>query len=230
MLYRQGLKGFYRNASNLINIAILLIGTFYASQIQANISDKPTTYLNNEKYYYSENIIVEVKNFKQAVKLFHWLDLIKLTETGSDTFKAIENSGNQLLIYHSDSALLSAGITGAPLSQNLTNGIGEDVYIKFYLDMESYGSNCVLGKNGKYIHYTAIHNLFHELIHARHKMNGTWLYFDSEGQAIREENKFRIDWAKYRSTQYALRHEFIEDEAVILNKNGSCKFSQASIN
>jgi hypothetical protein len=36
-----------------------------------------------------------------------------------------------------------------------------------------------------------VENLFHELAHARHKMNGTWRYFDSERQAIEEENIFR---------------------------------------
>lgn len=41
------------------------------------------------------------------------------------------------------------------------------------------------------IQYTAVENLFHELAHARHKMNGTWRYFDSEKQAIEEENVFR---------------------------------------
>jgi hypothetical protein len=34
-------------------------------------------------------------------------------------------------------------------------------------------------------------NLFHELVHAKHLSNGTWRYFDSEGQAIEEENVFR---------------------------------------
>lgn len=227
MWYHLKLDNRCRNMTVFINIVILLIGSFYSFNAVTNTYDKPSTYQNNERYYYSQRIVLEVKHFKQAVKLFHWLDLIKLTQTGKETFQAIENSGKQLLIYHSDSALLSAGITGAPLSKNLTNGVGEDVYIKFYLDMEKDGSNCVLGKNGDYIQYTALHNLFHELIHARHKMNGTWLYFDSEGQAIREENKFRIDWANYRSTQYSLRHEFMEDESVIMSQNGLCNLAQA---
>jgi len=43
--------------------------------------------------------------------------------------------------------------------------------------------------------YTAVENLFHELAHARHKMNGTWRYFYSEEQSIEEENIFRRELA-----------------------------------
>lgn len=229
MLFQQKLNQKFRSSLSLINILFLLTILIFAPNLTANIGKETSTRPNTEKYYYSESIVIEVKNFQQAVKLFRWLDLIKLTQVGAATFKSIENSGHQLLIYHSDSALLSAGVTGATLSRNLTNGVGENAYIKFFLDMENHGSNCVLGKNGDYILYSAVHNLFHELIHARHKMNGTWLYFDSEGQAIREENKFRKDWAQYRSTKYALRHEFMEDEAIILNKNGACGLTQSSL-
>ena len=45
------------------------------------------------------------------------------------------------------------------------------------------------------IEYTAIQNLFHELAHAVHMMNGTWRYAKSERQAIEEENVFRSQLA-----------------------------------
>ena len=45
------------------------------------------------------------------------------------------------------------------------------------------------------IEYTAIQNLYHELAHAKHMMAGTWRYFDSERQAIEEENIFRRELA-----------------------------------
>ncbi|WP_444995268.1 hypothetical protein [Aliikangiella sp. IMCC44359] len=224
MLHKQSLNNSYRPTLNQINVLLILIAIFYTQMINANPASSSINY-SKERFYYSSNIIIEVEHFKQAIKAFEWLDLIRLTETGMETFNAIEMSGHQLLIYHSPSALLSAGVTGAPLSQNLTNGIGESVYIKFYLDMEDYGSNCVLGESGSYIHYSALHNLMHELVHARHKMNGTWLYFDSEGQAIREENKFRIDWATYRSTSYSLRYDDPDDEAIIMSQNGHCAIS-----
>jgi hypothetical protein len=46
------------------------------------------------------------------------------------------------------------------------------------------------------IEYTAIQNLYHELAHAMHMMNGSWRYFASERQAIEEENIFRSQLAQ----------------------------------
>lgn len=175
-----------------------------------------------QNYYYSKNIIFQDHSFQRAVKLFRWLDLIKLTTIGKATLSNIENTPHQLIFYHSDHALNSAGTTGAPLTRNLTNGNGEDAYIKFYFDMTFSGSNCVLGQNGQYIEYTALQNLFHELSHARHKMNGTWLYFDSEGQAIREENQFRYEWSQYRYETVNLRTEDIEEEEIKLRVSDKC--------
>ena len=43
---------------------------------------------------------------------------------------------------------------------------------------------------------TAVQNLYHALAHAVHMMNGTWLYFASERQAIQEENIFHRQPAK----------------------------------
>ena len=181
-----------------------------------------------EQLQYSDNIHLHVEHFNQAVKLFHWLDQIQLTESGAETLRAIKTSGHQLVIYHSESALLSAGVTGAPLSINLTNGRGEDAYIKFYLNMDTQGSNCVLGKRGQYIEYTALQNLFHELSHARHKMKGTWLYFDSEGQAIRDENQFRAEWGQFRFKTFASRYEDAEDEDIVRAVAGKCHQNQTS--
>lgn len=175
---------------------------------------------DTEDFYYSDNIALRVTRFEHAIKLFKWLDLIKLTQIGRSTLNAIENSPHQLIIFHNDSALYSAGTTGAPMTKNLINGVGEDVYIKFYLEMEHQGSNCVLGENGYYIEYSAIQNLFHELSHARHKMNGSWLYFDSEGQAIREENNFRYEWGQFRVESYFQRTDDIEEENLLLRTAG----------
>ena len=208
-------------------LVYVIIYTFMAGTIVSYASDNEPLrnldiepIIDNEEFYYSENVILRVSHFEQAVKLFHWLDLIKLTKIGQSTLEAIASSQNQLIIYHNDNALYSAGMTGAPLTKNLINGVGEDVYIKFYLEMEHQGSNCVLGENGYYIEYSAIQNLFHELSHARHKMNGSWLYFDSEGQAIREENNFRYQWAQFRVENYFQRNEDIEEEDVLLRNVG----------
>ncbi|TQV74884.1 hypothetical protein FLL45_07950 [Aliikangiella marina] len=211
---------------------VLTFFSLFSSYSLANRAIEPPHNAKKESYFYAPNILIHVDNFGQAIKLFKWLDLIKLTNIGHQTLQSIDSSGHQLVIYHSDSALLSAGVTGAPLSSNLTNGKGESVYIKFYLNMEFAGSNCVMGKSGKYIKFSAIENLFHELVHAKHKMNGTWLYFDSEGQAIREENKFRKEWSIYRSTEVALRSEYGDRGDVKFNRNNRCvtRFSQLENN
>lgn len=216
---------------NFVALTSLLVSSliFYASISQAKeVSNYRLTLEEQqgpERYFYRPNIIVEVNHFQQLIKIFRWLDQINLTPIGQQTLRAIETSGNELTIFHDDYALYSAGATGAPMTKNLTNGVGEDVYIRFYLDMDAKGSNCVHGKNGNYIDYSAIHNLFHELSHARHKMNGTWLYHDSEGQAIREENKFRRQWSQYRYEDYALRNESIADEEVTPRQGNRCHFS-----
>lgn len=202
------------------NVVIFLL--FFSSKNFASVGLQPNT--QQETFFYSKNIKVIVGDFGQAVKIFHWLDLISLTDMGRKTLSEINATNHQLTIYHSEAALLSAGVTSAPLSSNLTNGKGESVEIKFYLDMEKEGTNCVLGEEGHYIKYTAIQNLFHELAHAKHKMRGTWLYFASEKQAIVEENKFRNDWAKYRSLQsVAQRSEYSEGEKVVILHKGKCK-------
>ncbi|WP_210330365.1 M91 family zinc metallopeptidase [Aliikangiella sp. G2MR2-5] len=167
---------------------------------------------------------MRVQNFGQAVKLFDWLDKITLTESGEKLIDSIVNSSYSLLIHHSRSAYISAGVTGADISDNLINGVGASAYIKFFLDMDDRGSHCVLAMNGRdYIEYTALQNLYHELVHAKHKMRGSWLYFDSEGQAIREENVFRQEWAKYRFQKApVLRYDESDDNPLILNQNGRC--------
>jgi hypothetical protein len=48
-------------------------------------------------------------------------------------------------------------------------------------------------------------NLYHELAHAMHKMQGTWRYFNSEQQAIEEENIFRQQLAVLNEEHTQLR-------------------------
>jgi hypothetical protein len=81
------------------------------------------------------------------------------------------------------------------MSMNLINGNGESVEIRFNAEIPDGGSHMVYDGKGRLIEYTAVQNLYHELAHAAHKMNGTWRYFDSEKQAIEEENIFRSEQA-----------------------------------
>lgn len=71
--------------------------------------------------------------------------------------------------------------------------MGESVQILFNAHIEDRGRHMVYNGKRELIEYTAVQNLYHELAHAVHRMNGTWRYFASEKQAIEEENAFRRD-------------------------------------
>ena len=137
----------------------------------------------------------------QVVQLSSWLDEIAKIPHGRKTIKAIVNSGNQLTIRHSEAALMASGRTLAPISRNLTNNQGEDVEILFETRIPAEGSHWVFNARHEKIAFTAIQNLYHELVHAKHLMNGSWRYFDSEGQAIEEENSFRIQQAELQGQE-----------------------------
>jgi hypothetical protein len=129
-------------------------------------------------------------------KFKHWLNQIVEVPHGKATLEAIITSGHGLTIQHSSVARISAGRTQAPMSENLINGKGESVRIIFDATITERGSHMVFNGKRELIEYTAAENLFHELVHARHKMGGTWRYFDSERQAIEEENIFRRELAE----------------------------------
>jgi hypothetical protein len=154
--------------------------------------------------YYSDDGLV--KNFgasivlsghpKHIIKFTRWLDQILLVPKGFETLRMIADSGNELVIQHADYARVSAGRTRGPMTMNLINGIGESVQIIFDARMDDNGTHFVYDRKNKLIEYTAIQNLYHELAHAMHMMNGTWCYFASERQAIEEENIFRWQLAE----------------------------------
>jgi hypothetical protein len=131
----------------------------------------------------------------QVARLTGWLDTIATVPYGRHTLRAIFNSTNQVTIRHSTWALTASGRTLAPLSDNLTNGRGEDVLILFDVRIPEQGSHHVFDSAGRPLEFTAVENLFHELAHARHQTNGDWRYWDSEGQAIEDENRFRVQYA-----------------------------------
>ena len=132
-----------------------------------------------------EGSLLHIAKFK------HWLNQIAKVPHGRATLEAILDSGHHLTISHSPTARFSAGRTQAPMSENLINGLGEPVTILFDASVSEQGSHMVFNSKRELIEYTAVENLYHELAHARHKMNGSWRYFDSEQQAIEEENIFR---------------------------------------
>jgi hypothetical protein len=130
------------------------------------------------------------------IKFTRWLDQIMLVPKGFQTLKSIADSGHELVIEHADIARISAGRTQGPMTMNLINGVGESVHIIFDARMDDIGTHMVYNGKKELIEYTAVQNLYHELAHAMHMMNGTWRYFASERQAIEEENIFRRQLAK----------------------------------
>lgn len=136
----------------------------------------------------------------QRAQLKQWLTDILKTEIGKNILNDIKHSGHMMAIVHSSIAANSAGTTAAILTSDLTNGIGTPVVVKLNFDMPNSGSHLVRDINYQLVEFTAAQNLFHELSHARHKINGEWLYFDSEGQAISDENTFRQQLAVANGT------------------------------
>ena len=155
-------------------------------------------YANTSRFLISSYAIKLQASPRNVIRVSAWLDDIFSIPHGRDTINAIVASGNHLIIRDSSWALGSSGRTLAPVSKNLTNGQGEDVEILFDARIPDKGSHQVYDQHGNPIEFTAVQNLFHELAHAKHLMNGTWLYFDSEGQAIQEENIFRRQLALHQ--------------------------------
>jgi hypothetical protein len=153
-------------------------------------------YLNTSRYLISSRALTLEGSPRQIMRLSRWLDEIIRVPIGRQTLKAIFDSGNQLTLRHSKWALPSSGRTLAPVSDRLINGRGMDVEILFDARIPEQGSHAVFDSERNSIQFTAVQNLFHELVHARHLANGTWRYFDSEGQAIEEENIFREQHSK----------------------------------
>jgi hypothetical protein len=149
---------------------------------------------------------IHIEGTPDQIRIFlRWLDQIAAVPKGSDTLEKIAASGHKLLIRHSKNALLSAGRTLTPMSANLINGKGESVQILFDAEIPDQGSHMVFDGRRRLIEYSAIQNLYHELAHAMHMMNGTWRYFKSERQAIEEENLFRKDLAAIQGKKPAYR-------------------------
>jgi hypothetical protein len=144
---------------------------------------------------FGSNIVI-VGTPEQIIKITRWLDQISFVPKGYDTLRSISNSAHELVIQHAEHALVSAGRTRAAMTMNLINGNGDDVHIIFDARIDDNGSHMVYNDRRELIEYTALQNLYHELAHAMHMMNGTWRYFASEAQAIEEENIFRRQTAE----------------------------------
>ncbi len=201
-----------RNVPLFILLTIGLVITQPSSSAIATNSVEPPT---SEPHYHltsnypssiqrdAINIIAPDQNKK---RLLAWLDQIAQVDKGRQTLLAIILSGHQLTIKHSAIATLSAGRTIAPMTDDLINGKGASVTIIFDMNIPDSGSHQVYDDNIRLIEFNAIQNLYHELAHAMHQMNGTWRYFASEKQAIEEENIFRRELAISKGKTPKLRY------------------------
>lgn len=201
-------------AARRVRQAILAVGLVFglaAGAAQQDRSSQGRQGFDNELYYgfgiSLRGAPVEVMRFKR------WLDAIARVPKGVATLWSISASGHRLVIEHSRVAVLSSGRTQAPMTMNLTNGVGEDVVIKFNAYIPEQGSHRVFDARDRPIEFNALQNLYHELAHAMHKMTGTWLYFRSEQSAIEEENVFRRELADLEDRPFTKRWN-VRGEAV----------------
>jgi hypothetical protein len=200
----------YGNILKRLMIYILLIFVFWSCNPAA--AQEPQV---SRRYYddgilkeFGENIIL-IGSPEQIIKLTRWLDQISLVPKGFETLFLITESSHELVIQHADHALSSAGRTMASMTMNLINGVGDSVQILFDLRIADSGSHMVYNDKSELIEYTAIQNLYHELAHAMHMMNGTWRYYASEAQAIEEENIFRRQLAELSGRDMTQRYRKI---------------------
>jgi hypothetical protein len=142
---------------------------------------------------------------KQLDRVVEMINNIRTYEIGSETLNAIEESNRRVLIMHKASSISSAGKTLAPAVSALSNGKGADVVIQMNFNMPEQGTHLVAGLTKKLIPFTALQNFFHELSHARHKMNGTFWMSAGEKQAIKDENIFREQEAIRAGSEIQLR-------------------------
>jgi hypothetical protein len=203
----------------LLTVCLLVIQPpNWASGLQPAVSDSVSAvettlrrnYMNTSRYLISSRAIVLEGSCYQIMRLSAWLDEVIKVPHGRTTLEAIFNSGNQVLIRHSNWALEASGRTLGPATDRLSNGRGDDVVILFDARIPEQGSHWVFDSQQQRIEFTAVQNLYHELAHAKHLTNGTWRYADSEGQAIEEENIFRAQLGQQNGIEDAAQRSGID--------------------
>lgn len=184
---------------NRVVLFFSLLLLILISPVQGSAEKPLVRYFSNPLPYneFTTNITLQGQLLHIA-KFKYWLNEISKIPIGMQTLQDIIKSGHTLTILNNKHARISAGRTRAPMTMDLINGTGADVEILFDATITEAGSHMVYNSRKILVEFTAVENLFHELVHAKHKMRGTWRYFDSEGQAIEEENVFREQYAQSR--------------------------------
>lgn len=110
---------------------------------------------------------------------------------GQKVFNEATSVRHKLLFIHSVQSVQTAGSTISDLTTKLSNGVGTDAVVQMHFDMPDQGTHMVtaIGSHDL-IEFTADQNLFHELVHVKHTVNGT-LATMQEVQAVIEENVYR---------------------------------------
>lgn len=142
------------------------------------------------------------------------IQTIKKYPHGKSLFEDMARCQNTLLIIHDKSSINAGGYASAirTTTDIFRPGVGADARIRFRFDMPDYGTHLVTSVNNEMIPFTALDILFHEMVHAKHIMCGTFSRGDAERQAIEEENLFRAereetkdwparDWRAYEQDQ-----------------------------
>jgi hypothetical protein len=147
-------------------------------------------------------------------KMLERINLIRQYPLGAKLFEDMANSQKTLLIVHDKSSISVGGYASAirTTSDVFRPGVGADARIRFRFDMPDHGTHLVSAYNNQMIPFTALDILFHEMVHTKHIMSGTFARGNSERQAIEEENEFRKereetkdwperDWRAYEHDQ-----------------------------
>lgn len=143
------------------------------------------------------------------MKMIMWLNEVQKIPIGDKTFQTIAECENEILIYHDENAILGAGFTGAQKTtfDIFRPGVGADSYIRFDFRIPNTGSHRV-STGDSLIEYTAVQNVFHELVHAKHKNCGSFSRTNGEAQAIYEENIFRKQQAKILNVPFTKKRDY----------------------
>lgn len=140
------------------------------------------------------------------------LQTIRRYPLGEKLFADMARCGNSVVLVHDKASINAGGYASADPSTSdiFRPGVGANARIRFRFDMPEHGTHLVSAVNGEMIPFSALDILFHELVHAKHIMCGTFSRGNSERQAIEEENLFRAereenwpdrDWREYERDQ-----------------------------
>lgn len=171
---------------------IFVISMAFGAQAKSN--DLAISYVNDRNDCEQVDLFLHICGTdSQKIIIQDLIAKVREYSFGEETWTSIAFSGKNLMIGHLASAISTAGKTLAPLTTALQDGRGASCVILFNFNIPESGSHRVGGKNQEWVEFTKLQNFFHELMHAKDQMNGTWQAHRAEQQAIEGENIFRME-------------------------------------